>query len=86
MGRRLKLCSGADAVKKFQKVGWQTSRQKGSHVMMTKEGYEYTLSIPLHPELGPGTLGKLVKQANLSVEEFVSVVRFHPSASFLLTL
>jgi predicted RNA binding protein YcfA (HicA-like mRNA interferase family) len=70
MGRRLKLCSGAEAVKKFQRAGWRISRQKGSHMMMTKEGYEYTLSIPLHPELGPGLLKKLIKQASVSVEEF----------------
>jgi len=70
MGARLRLCSGAEAVKKFQRAGWQVNRQKGSHVMMTKEGYEYTLSIPQHPELGPGILRKLIKQANLSVEEF----------------
>jgi predicted RNA binding protein YcfA (HicA-like mRNA interferase family) len=63
-------CSGAEAVKKFQRAGWQVNRQKGSHVMLTKEGYEYTLSIPLHPQLGPGILRKLIKQANLSVEEF----------------
>lgn len=38
--------------------------------MMTKEGYQYTLSIPQHPELGPGILRKLIKQANLSTTEF----------------
>ena len=70
MGARLKLCSGAETVKKLQRAGWQVNRQKGSHVMMTKEGYEYTLSVPQHPELGPGILRKLIKQANLSVEEF----------------
>lgn len=70
MGGGLKLCSGAEAVRKFQKAGWGTSRQKGSHVMMTKATYEYTLSIPLHPELGSGLLRKLIKQANLSVDEF----------------
>ncbi|MBI4832476.1 MAG: type II toxin-antitoxin system HicA family toxin [Candidatus Lindowbacteria bacterium] len=70
MGRRLKLCSGAEAVKKFQRASWRISRQKGSHMMMTKEGYEYTLSIPLHPGLGPGILRKLLKQANVSVEKF----------------
>ena len=70
MGTRLKLCSGAEAVKKFQRAGWHVSRQKGSHVIMTKEGYGYTLSVPQHPELGPGILRKLIKQASLSVEEF----------------
>ncbi|MDP2168610.1 MAG: type II toxin-antitoxin system HicA family toxin [Thermodesulfovibrionales bacterium] len=58
------------AVKKFQRAGWKVNRQKGSHVMMTKKGYDYTLSIPQHSELGPGILRKLIKQANLSVEEF----------------
>lgn len=66
----LKLCSGAEAVKKFLKAGWSISRQKGSHVMMTKEAYEYTLSIPQHSELGPGLLRKLIKQANLSADDF----------------
>ncbi|MBI5179135.1 MAG: type II toxin-antitoxin system HicA family toxin [Nitrospinae bacterium] len=66
----LKLCSGADAVKKFQQAGWSIDRQKGSHVMLTKEGYEYTLSIPQHSELGPGLLRKVIKQAGLSVDEF----------------
>lgn len=66
----LTLCSGAQAVKKFLNAGWSISRQKGSHVMMTKEGYEYTLSIPQHSELGPGLLRKLIKQANLSAEDF----------------
>jgi predicted RNA binding protein YcfA (HicA-like mRNA interferase family) len=70
MGVGLKLCSGSEAVKKLQRGGWQISRQKGSHVMMIKEGYEYTLSIPQHPELGPGILRKLIKQADLSVEDF----------------
>ncbi|HHT9131250.1 MAG TPA: type II toxin-antitoxin system HicA family toxin [Candidatus Tripitaka californicus] len=66
----LKLCSGQEAVKKLQKAGWTVSRQKGSHVMMTKPNYEYTLSIPQHRELGPGLLRKLVRQAGLTVEEF----------------
>lgn len=70
MGSSLKLCSGSDAVRKFQKVGWTVSRQKGSHVMMTKPGYQWTLSIPQHKELGPGLLRKLVNQAGLTIEEF----------------
>jgi predicted RNA binding protein YcfA (HicA-like mRNA interferase family) len=73
MDSRLRLCSGAEAVKKLQKAGWQVARQKGSHVMMTREGYQYTLSIPKHKELGPGILRKIISQANLSVDEFNSL-------------
>jgi len=70
MGQSLKLCSGSEAVKKFQRAGWTVARQKGSHVMMTKTGYQWTLSIPQHDELGPGLLRKLISQAGLTVEEF----------------
>jgi len=70
MGSSLKLCSGADAVRKLQKAGWTAVRKKGSHVMLTKEAYQWTLSVPQHDELGPGLLRKLVRQAGLSDEEF----------------
>ena len=70
MTEKLKLCSGVDAVRKFQRAGWSIARQKGSHVMLTKPGYPWTLSVPLHSELGPGLLRKLIRQAGLSAEEF----------------
>jgi hypothetical protein len=41
--------------------------------MMVKSGYEYTLSIPQHEELGPGLLRKLIRQAGVTVEEFNSL-------------
>jgi predicted RNA binding protein YcfA (HicA-like mRNA interferase family) len=70
MSQGLKLVSGAEAVKKFQSAGWTAVRQKGSHVMLTKPGYQWTLSVPQHDELGPGLLRKLIKQAGLTIEEF----------------
>ena len=70
MTSSIKLCSGAEAVKKFKRAGWTVDRQKGSHVMMVKTDYQYTLSIPLQRELGIGILKKLIKQAGLNVDEF----------------
>lgn len=70
MDKSLKPCSGAEAVRKFQKAGWSAVRQKGSHVMLTKPGYQWTLSVPQHSELGPGLLRKLIRQAGLTIEEF----------------
>ena len=52
MSPRIKLCSGAAAVKKFKHAGWMVDRKVGSHVMLVKQGYPYTLSIPQHKELG----------------------------------
>jgi len=73
MAEHLRLCSGSEAVQKFERAGWTVARQRGSHVMMIKTGYEYTLSIPQHGELGPGLLRKLIRQADLTVEAFNSL-------------
>jgi predicted RNA binding protein YcfA (HicA-like mRNA interferase family) len=70
MDMTLKLCSGAEAVRKLQKAGWSVVRQKGAHVMLTRAGYQWTLSIPQHRELGPGLLRKILRQSDLSIQEF----------------
>jgi predicted RNA binding protein YcfA (HicA-like mRNA interferase family) len=71
VGEKLPPFSGAETVKKLEKAGWKVARRKGSHVMMTRPDYLYTLSIPQHKELGPGLLKKLLRQANLTPKEFV---------------
>ena len=70
MSHRLRLCSGAEAVKKFKRAGWIVDRQVGSHIMLIKSNYPYTLSVPQHKELGIGLLKSLIRQANLSTDEF----------------
>ncbi len=73
MGEKLPLLSGSETVKKLEKAGWKIARQKGSHVMMTRPDYLYTLSIPQHKELGSGLLKKLLRQANLTPKEFIDL-------------
>jgi len=73
MSLSLKLCSGAKVVQKLQRAGWEVARKKGSHVMMTKSDYPYTLSIPQHKELGVGILSKIIKQADLTIDEFIDL-------------
>ncbi|RKY57275.1 MAG: hypothetical protein DRP94_09300 [Candidatus Latescibacterota bacterium] len=62
--------SGREAVRAFQRAGWEVARQRGSHVVLTKPGSIYTLSVPLHRQLGPGLLRSLLRKAELTVEEF----------------
>ena len=70
MSSKLKLCSGNEAVKKFQRKVWEISRQKGSHIMLVKKGYLYTLAVPQYKELGVGIIRKLINQAEIGIEEF----------------
>lgn len=68
---RLANISGKQAVKAFQKAGWQVRGQVGSHVVMTKPDASANLSIPQHKELSVGTLRALIRNAGLTVEEFL---------------
>lgn len=71
---KLPKISGKDAVKVFKKLGWDVSRQRGSHIIMTKEGSVYTLSIPNKSILAPGLLRDLISKANLTVDEFTDLL------------
>jgi predicted RNA binding protein YcfA (HicA-like mRNA interferase family) len=71
----LPVLSGQQAVKVFEKFDWKVSRQRGSHIIMTKEGETITLSIPSHREVARGTLRSLIRSANLTIEEFIKVVK-----------
>lgn len=70
---RLPVLSGGDAVKVFVKAGWSIDRQRGSHVILVKEGHPATLSVPDHKELAKGTLRSLLRAAGMTAEAFTSL-------------
>ncbi len=65
------VLSGRDVVRTFERFGWRVARQRGSHIVMVKEGHIATLSIPDHKEVGRGTLRSLIRSAGLTIAEFV---------------
>ena len=67
--------SGMEVVKAFEKLGWELSRQSGSHMVMTKDGEMASLSIPRHKEVAKGTLRSLIRSANLTIDEFIKAAR-----------
>lgn len=71
---KLPRISGRKAVRVFQRAGWEVARQRGSHIVLTKTGSIYTLSVPLHPVLGPGLLRDLIRKAGLTVKEFTELL------------
>ena len=70
----LPVVSGEQAVRAFQKAGWRKDRQRGSHVVLIKQGQTASLSVPQHRELAPGTLRALLRAAGMSVPEFASLL------------
>jgi predicted RNA binding protein YcfA (HicA-like mRNA interferase family) len=67
----LPVLSGRKVVRVFEKLGWEVARQRGSHIIMVKEGEIVTLSIPDHREIAKGTLRSLIRTAGITVDEFV---------------
>jgi len=70
---RLPVLSGAEAVKIFEKAGWTVDRQRGSHIVLVKEGHPATLSVPDHKELAKGTLRSLVRAAGMTADDFAAL-------------
>lgn len=71
---RLGNISGKEAVKVFGKAGWKTIGQVGSHLVMSKDKIRVNLSIPQHKELSIGTLRALIRNADLTVDEFLDLL------------
>jgi predicted RNA binding protein YcfA (HicA-like mRNA interferase family) len=71
---RLANISGKEAVKAFEKAGWEQAGQVGSHLVMTRPGLRVNLSIPQHKELSVGTLRALIRNAGLTVDEFLQLL------------
>ncbi len=73
---KLPVISGKEAVKAFEKLGYAPVRQNGSHIRMKhlSDASKTPISIPNHKVLGKGLLRKLLRDADIKVEEFIKVI------------
>lgn len=55
------VLSGKEIIRAFAHFGWQVSRQRGSHVVLVKEGEFASLSVPDPKEVARGTLRNLIR-------------------------
>lgn len=58
--------------RKLKAAGFEEVSQKGSHIKFAKSSDEGTRTaiVPRHREITVGTLGSILRQAGISVEEF----------------
>ena len=72
---KLPIISGIKAVKALTRVGFSIDHQTGSHIIMRKDGSKpVTISVPKHKEMKAGTLRILIKQAGLTVDDFLKLL------------
>jgi predicted RNA binding protein YcfA (HicA-like mRNA interferase family) len=64
--------SGSEAVRALERLGFSISRQTGSHVRMAQGNRRVT--VPMHRNLVVGTLQSILRQANVSLDDFVNAL------------
>ncbi len=68
--------SGREIVAALVKLGYEKDRQKGSHIVLRQAAYPHRrLVVPDHKEVAKGTLRAIIKQAGLTVGEFVALMK-----------
>ncbi len=62
-------------IRALQRDGWVVVRQKGSHIRLQKHTSSETLklTIPAHRPIKRSTLSHILKQARLSVDDFLTL-------------
>ncbi len=72
---KLPVCSGIEAVKVLRKIGYEVDHQTGSHIILRhRQPPHRRLTVPNHREIAKGTLRKIIKEAGLTVEEFIELL------------
>lgn len=73
MSPALPVVSGRQAVRALEKAGFAQISQKGSHVKLRTEAGR-TVIVPQHRELARGTLASILRQAGLSIDQFLELL------------
>lgn len=64
-----------EVVKAFASLGWEHDRTKGDHYIMIRPNEPGLFSVPMHRPIKRGTLRRLIRDAGLSVADFVKLIK-----------
>ena len=70
---KLPHISGAEIQRGLERLGFAKVRQSGSHVVMKREAKGCV--VPMHKEVKVGTLAGILRQAEMSPEEFLAALQ-----------
>ena len=70
---KLPRLSGRELIRILELFGFIQIRQKGSHIVLKKKIADGSIGtvVPDHKELAEGTIRGILKQAQISIEEFL---------------
>lgn len=71
---KLPRISGRDCIVALTRVGFTIKRQQSSHIILRRDDPFAQLVVPDHKELDRGTLRAILRQAGLSIEQFIELL------------
>ena len=71
---RLPSISGRECIRALEKAGFVAIRQKGSHVFMRRDNPFAQTVVPNHKVIHQGTLRNIIRQADMTVDEFLALL------------
>lgn len=74
---KLPILSAREVLKTLNSIGFQISRQSGSHIILVKfvADKKFTVVVPRHDEIAKGTLLSIIEQSGLTKEEFLKLLK-----------
>ena len=70
------VVSGRKVIKALTKAGFKVAGRKGSHIRLKKKVNDkvFVVIVPNHAELARGTLKSILRQANITREDFLKLL------------
>ena len=72
---KVPLVSGRKCLQTLSRAGFHLKRQTGSHMILRRDDPFTQVVVPDHKELDRSTLRAIIRQAGLSVDEFVTLLK-----------
>ena len=77
MNPKLPVVSGQKVVRALERIGYHVVRQRGSHIRLRDEteSSHLPVTVPDHRTVKPGLLRKILRDADLTTEEFIALLK-----------
>ena len=74
MADKLPVLKTDEIVRALFKLGFRSKRKRGSHLILERSGQVIVVAIHEGRDVPRGTLKRILKQANVSLEEFMKML------------
>ena len=73
---KLPIVSEQETVRALERAGFVFNHQRSSHIILYHEQRRRTATVSVHGsrDLAPGTLHEILRQAGLTVDEFIALL------------